>query len=56
MYKRQAALDTDPGADLADLATRLGWYDQSHFIRDFRRFLGVTPGQYARDAREGAHP
>lgn len=48
-----AALDSDPGADLADVATRLGWYDQSHFVRDFRRFLGVTPGRYARDARPG---
>lgn len=47
-----AALDTDPAADLADLAVRLGWYDQSHFVRDFRRSLGVTPGRYARDARQ----
>lgn len=45
-----AALDTDPAADLAEVASRLGWYDQSHFVRDFRRFLGVTPGRYARDA------
>lgn len=45
-----AALDTDPSTDLADLAHRLGWYDQSHFVRDFRRYLDVTPGQYARDA------
>jgi len=48
-----AALDANPGADLAEVATRLGWYDQSHFVRDFRRFLGVTPGRYARDARAG---
>jgi len=49
-----AALDTDPEADLAEVATRLGWYDQSHFVRDFRRFLGVTPGRYARDAHVSA--
>ncbi|WP_154674461.1 AraC family transcriptional regulator [Nakamurella lactea] len=51
-----AALDSDPDADLADLAVRLGWYDQSHFVRDFRRFLGVTPGRYARDARVDPGP
>lgn len=45
-----ARLDADPHSDLADLATTLGWYDQSHFVRDFRRFLGVTPGAYAADA------
>lgn len=49
-----AALDRDPDTELADLATRLGWYDQSHFVRDFRRFLGVTPGQYAREASPGS--
>ncbi|AKU16320.1 hypothetical protein VV02_11360 [Luteipulveratus mongoliensis] len=50
-----ASLDGDPSADLAEIATRLGWYDQSHFVRDFRRFLGVTPGEYARDA-SGVRP
>ncbi len=49
-----AALDRDPSAELADVAAGLGWYDQSHFVRDFRRFLGVTPGRYARDARQDA--
>ena len=24
------------------------YYDQPHFIRDFRRFIGMTPGDYAR--------
>ena len=35
------------GVDFADLAVRLGWYDQAHFINDFRVMLGVTPGEYA---------
>ncbi|MCV7104416.1 MULTISPECIES: helix-turn-helix domain-containing protein [Mycolicibacterium] len=50
---QQAALDieTEPGVDLADLAARLGWYDQAHFTNDFRAMLGCTPGQYA--ARHG---
>ena len=24
----------------------LGWFDQAHLIRDFRRHTGVTPSQY----------
>jgi AraC-like DNA-binding protein len=35
----------------ADLAFRLGWHDQAHFINDFRSTLGRTPGEYA--ARHG---
>lgn len=28
------------------------YYDQAHFIREFRRFTGYTPGQYARERNE----
>jgi AraC-like DNA-binding protein len=50
---QQAALEIEshPGVDFADLAVRLGWYDQAHFINDFRTMLGCTPGEYA--ARHG---
>ena len=46
---QQAALEIerDPETDFADLAVRLGWYDQAHFINDFRSMLGSTPGEYA---------
>jgi AraC-like DNA-binding protein len=46
---QQAALEieSDPGVDFADLAVHLGWYDQAHFINDFRSMLGSTPGEYA---------
>jgi AraC-like DNA-binding protein len=51
---QQAALEieSDPSVDFADLAVRLGWYDQAHFINDFRTMLGSTPGEYA--ARHGS--
>lgn len=50
---QQAALEIEssPDLDFADLAVQLGWYDQAHFINDFRDMLGVTPGEYA--ARHG---
>ena len=35
------------GAPSADVAARCGFADQSHFIRHFKRFNGVTPMQYA---------
>jgi AraC-like DNA-binding protein len=28
------------------LAVELGWFDQAHLIRDFKRHTGVTPSQY----------
>jgi AraC-like DNA-binding protein len=48
-YRLQQAaleLETDPALDCAELAVRLGWYDQAHFINDFRSMLGCTPGEY----------
>ena len=36
----------------AELALALGYYDQAHFIRDFRRLVGCAPADYAR--RQGA--
>jgi AraC-like DNA-binding protein len=49
-YRLQHAaleIETDPSVDFADLAVRLGWYDQAHFSNDFRAMLGCTPGEYA---------
>jgi len=49
-YRLQQAvleIESHPGLDHADLAVRLGWYDQAHFINDFRAMLGMTPGEYA---------
>ncbi len=40
----------------ADLAASLGWYDQSHLIRDFRRHTGVTPSEYVRAQRRHYSP
>ena len=41
---RQRLLDGQP---LAEVAVAVGFYDQSHFTRCFKRHLGTTPGRYA---------
>ncbi|MDF0532212.1 helix-turn-helix domain-containing protein [Tsukamurella sp. 8F] len=38
---------------LADLAVRLGWYDQAHFTRDFTTAVGISPHAYV--ARDPSH-
>ncbi|WP_396126881.1 DUF6597 domain-containing transcriptional factor [Amycolatopsis sp. FBCC-B4732] len=44
-------LVTEGEPDYAGLAVRLGYSDQSHFIRDFRTVTGQSPADYARTAR-----
>jgi AraC-like DNA-binding protein len=44
-------ITTEGDVDYAGLAVRLGYSDQSHFIRDFRTVTGQSPGEYARTAR-----
>jgi hypothetical protein len=39
------AIETAPGVDFADLAVKLGWYDQAHLINNFRPMLGTTPSE-----------
>ncbi|MCW2751494.1 MAG: AraC family transcriptional regulator [Aeromicrobium sp.] len=38
------------GMPPADVAAAVGFYDQAHLTRHFRRMLGTTPGAYARHA------
>lgn len=37
----------DGAGDWASLALDLGYFDQAHFINDFRRVVGRSPGEYA---------
>nr|WP_277626458.1 helix-turn-helix domain-containing protein [Arsenicicoccus piscis] len=41
-----AAADPSSAEPLDDLAARLGWFDQSHFTRDFRSIVGQSPAAY----------
>lgn len=34
--------------DAAELGYLAGYYDQAHFIKDFKRFTGCTPEQFFR--------
>jgi AraC-like DNA-binding protein len=45
---REAQRLIDNGYGLADVAAMVGFTDQSHFTRRFKRQLGVTPGKYLR--------
>jgi AraC-like DNA-binding protein len=38
-------------ASWSGLAVEAGYYDQSHVIRDFKRFAGFTPADYHRRVR-----
>ncbi|TGD82489.1 helix-turn-helix domain-containing protein [Hymenobacter wooponensis] len=41
-----------PEANLAALAYELGYTDQSHLSREFKRYSGTTPAAFARNARQ----
>jgi AraC-like DNA-binding protein len=45
----------DPSAQIADIATRAGFCDQSAFTAQFRRHMGLTPLRYLRQFQSAAH-
>lgn len=42
----------NPGVNLAGLAHELGYTDQSHLSREFKRYSGTTPAAFARKAKK----
>lgn len=50
------ALDPSQQVNWAEHAHNYGFYDQSHFNRDFRNFTGLTPSEYLHWRRDGPMP
>ncbi|MCC9019670.1 helix-turn-helix domain-containing protein [Flavobacterium lipolyticum] len=42
----------EPNLSIASLAQELGYTDQSHLSREFKRYSGTTPGAFARKAKQ----
>ncbi len=55
LHEALAQLHAGPDTDWAQFALGLGYYDQAHFIRDFRALVGRTPAQYKRERRDSDH-
>jgi AraC-like DNA-binding protein len=51
LHDAAARLAAGESLDAAQLARELGYFDQAHFIRDFRATVGRPPGAYARAVR-----
>ena len=51
-----ASIDVYGEVEWTRLAGELGWFDQAHLIRDFKRFAGVSPGEYAAAQRTHYSP
>ncbi|WP_326983893.1 helix-turn-helix domain-containing protein [Chryseobacterium sp. MYb264] len=47
---------SQPDFVLAELALELGYTDQAHLSREFKRYSGVTPGTFARKAKKERIP
>ncbi|WP_334071861.1 helix-turn-helix domain-containing protein [Burkholderia cepacia] len=55
-YRLHEAADKLAGGeavDLAELAQALGYFDQAHFTRDFRKLVGKAPAEYRREDGRG---
>lgn len=54
--QRACELMRDPRLSLGAIAAEAGFSDQSHFVSQFRRYLGTTPRRFRTWLASGAHP
>ncbi len=50
-----AAIERGAIVSWADVALGCGYYDQAHFILDFRAFAGLSPTEYLKRRRARNH-
>jgi AraC-like DNA-binding protein len=50
LHEAAEQLVTDDAVDMPKIAHELGYFDQAHFIKDFKTTVGRTPAEYARQA------
>ncbi|MCE9600219.1 MAG: helix-turn-helix domain-containing protein [Spirochaetia bacterium] len=48
LHEAVERLATDPEISLLDLSNELGYFDQAHFIKDFKSLVGRSPLQYTK--------
>ena len=46
LHEAAQLIDQGVVSDWLEISIALGYYDHSHFIRDFRSIVGVSPQQY----------
>jgi AraC-like DNA-binding protein len=56
LHEAAAALAMQQDRPWAEVAAELGYFDQSHFIRDFTAAIGLTPVAYAQACRRKEAP
>ena len=56
LHEAAAALAREQGRPWAEVAAELGYFDTSHFIRDFTAAVGTTPAAYAQACRRREAP
>jgi len=56
LHEAAAALAREQDRPWAEVAAELGYFDQSHFIRDFTAAIGLTPVAYAQACQRKQEP
>lgn len=56
LHEAAARLAEEQDRPWAEVAAELGYFDQSHFIRDFGAAIGLTPAAYAQACRRREQP
>jgi len=56
LHEAASRLAEGTGGTWAEVAVDLGYFDQSHFIRDFTRAIGLTPVAYAEACARKQNP